>query len=199
MNPTDENNWTVIAKRSKKGKMSLDPKKKLPTSKEPQPSIITEEMAIEPDLMGHLAGHMGNNLKRLKEIYGVNISLPPRGGSRFTINGRTEMVFAARKEIEETILRQTSFFIGKDYIHLLVIGREGKNIQALEDAFSVRINIHREQELKEEIVITGTRCEEASSCDNYLFFKFLFSVDVGSDTQIPSQGLLNVLPFSSDY
>ena len=59
MNPTDENNWTVIAKKSKKGKMSLDPKKKLPTSKEPQPSIITEEMAIEPDLMGHLAGHMG--------------------------------------------------------------------------------------------------------------------------------------------
>ena len=85
MNPNDEENWTVVAKKTKKAKMSIDGKKTPPnerTEKTIKPSIIKETMVIEPEMMGLVAGRKGCNLERLKKIYGVKFILPPKGGSQ---------------------------------------------------------------------------------------------------------------------
>jgi len=124
MNPSDEETWSVVAKNTKTPKMSIDRKKTAPRNKATQPSIIKETMVIEPDMMGQLAGHNGINLKQIKEIYGVNISLPPRGGSQIILEGTAKMISAAKKYIEENLLCRTSFFIEKHYVGL-VVGRKG--------------------------------------------------------------------------
>jgi len=60
-------------------------------------------------------------------------------------------------DIEENLSRKTRFFIEKDQF-VLVIGNQGKNIQALEDTLNVEVYINR---TNGQVTITGTRCEEA--------------------------------------
>jgi len=137
--------------------MSVDTKKKLVAKKETHESLfIKEMMTIEPDMMGFVAGHKGQNVKRLHEIYGVDIILSAREGSQITIKGPAQMVSAAKKEIEENLSCKTIFFIEKDYTRM-VIGKDGERIIALEAALNVDIKIHKDG----EVVITGTRCKEA--------------------------------------
>jgi len=66
------------------------------------------------------------------------------------------MVSAAKKDIEQNLFKRTSFFIEIEYVHL-VIGRDGENTRALEDALNVRTKINEDG----EVIIRGTRCEEA--------------------------------------
>jgi len=106
--------------------------------------------------MGFVIGRNGNNLERLKKIYGVKFILGPKGGSLLTIVGPAKMISAAKKDIEQTLRCKTNLFIEEDYLYL-VIGRDGKNICAIEDALNVRIKSKEDG----EVIITGTRCEEA--------------------------------------
>jgi len=182
MNPTEENlsSWTVVSnKRSPKKaaqsansrKMNIEIKKKPAISK--APSVIKEEMTIEPDTVSFVAGRKGCNLKRLKKIYGVNIGLPPKGGSLITIEGPIEMVSAARKDIEQNLSCKTSFLIENKY-RGLVFGQEGESIRALQDALNVRFFIKEDG----EVVVTGTRCEEAKkSIEESLHRKTSFFID----------------------
>jgi len=91
-------------------------------------------------------------LKRLKEIYGVKIIVPSRGGFQVILERSTKMFSLARKDIEGNLSRKASFFDEKDYISQ-VIGDEGKNIQALEDTLDVFININRQNR---QVVSKGT-------------------------------------------
>ena len=123
--------------------------KKIPLTicnKATQPFLINEKMFIEPDNMGLVIGHNGCSLNRLKEIYGVHVRLPIKGGSQIILEGPIEMVSAAKKDIEQNQMCKTSFFIEKDYISL-VIGREGKAKGDLEDALNVRISIKVDREV----------------------------------------------------
>ena len=170
MNSTaeEDSSWTVVDKKRSpkkdvqptvnKQKINIDTRKNPPPKKGAQPSATKETMIIEPDLMGFVAGRKGIHLKRLKEIYGVKIVLPPRGGSVITIEGPAEMVSAAKKDIKDNLSCETSFSIEEDPI-ILVMGPKGENIRALQDALNVRITINKGG----EVVITGTRCEEAKN------------------------------------
>jgi len=170
MNQIEENDssWTTVItkKRSTKkavqptssnGKISIAVEKRQTTRKATQLSVIKKEITIEPTMIGFVVGRNGDNLERLKEIYGVKFALPPKGGSLFTIEGPSEKkVSAAMKDIKDRLSCKTRFFVEKDHISQ-VIGREGKRIQALEQALNVDIKILQEG----EVVITGLRCEEA--------------------------------------
>lgn len=72
------------------------------------------------------------------------------------IEGPTDMVSAARKDIEQNLLCETRFFIEKDYI-IFVIEQGGERVHAIEDALNVKIYIQEDG----EVAITETRCEEA--------------------------------------
>ncbi len=161
MNPTNEENWTVVSENTKKEKVRTDRNKLFSTNNKAQISNdkITrmETMIIEPENMGFVVGRKGCHLKPLEDIYGVKFILPPKGGSRITIKGPAQMVSAAKKHIEDNLNCKTSFFIEKAYIGL-VIGREGEKTRAMEDALHVRIRINIEGG---EVIITGVRCEEA--------------------------------------
>jgi len=180
MNPPEENcsSLTVVSNKSpspkkaaQSGKMNIDIKKKPPTSKTTKPK---EEMTIEPDMVGFAAGRKGCNLERLKKIYGVKITLPPKEGSQLIIEGPIEMVSAARKDIEQNLLCKTSFIIENKYLGL-VMGQEGESIHAMEDALNVRIWINKEVG---EVVVTGTRCEEAKKAiEEILFRKTSFFIE----------------------
>jgi len=166
MNPNEENcsGWTAVTKKRSnkkavqhtKGKMNIDVKKKPPIIKATQPFVTKETMMIEPAMMGLVAGRKGSNLKRLKEIYEVNISLPPKGGSQIILEGPAKMVSAVKKDIEENLSCNTSSPIEKDHTWLL-IGPDGEKLQALQDEHNVRIEIRKEGKVE----VTGTRCEEA--------------------------------------
>lgn len=67
------------------------------------------------------------------------------------------MVYATKKDIEDNLSCRTRFFIEKEYINLL-IGLRGENIQDLNEALKVHIDINRKTG---EVVVTGARCEEA--------------------------------------
>ena len=152
MNPmTEKQNWTVVSEKSKKEKMSIDGP---PANSRP----IKETMTIEPDLMGFVVGGNGCNLERLKKIYGVKFILPPRGGSLLAIVGPAEMVSAVKKDIEQNLISRTSFFIEKEYLHL-VIGQDGEKVRALEDALNVRTKIKQDG----QVIIKGTRCDETKN------------------------------------
>jgi len=170
MNSTEENDssWTLVGKKrspNKKAvqptntnlKMNIDVKKKPPTNKATRPFVTKETMIIEPEMMGLVAGRKGSNLKRLREFYGVNIKLPPKGGSQIILEGPPKMILAAKKDIEENMSYKTNFSIEKDHTRLL-IGPDGEKVQALEDELNVRIEIKKENG---EVAVTGKRCEEA--------------------------------------
>lgn len=158
MNTTESSEWNTVQKKSKKEKMNIDEKKKESTTMATKHHIIKETITVEPNKIGFLAGRQGRNLKRLRENYGIRITLPPReGSSQVIIEGPAKMVLAAKMDIEENLSRKTRFFIEKDQF-VLVIGNQGKNIQALEDTLNVEVYINR---TNGQVTITGTRCEEA--------------------------------------
>ena len=147
---TDKENGAVIivSRNSKTDKMSKDVRNE----------AIKETMNIEPVMMGLVVGGKGLNVKRLRRIYGVNITLPANGGSQITIEGPSaKMVSAAKKDIAQNLFTKTSFFIESSYFYL-VIGQEGEQNQMLQDAFNVRIDLNEDDG---RVEITGTRCEEA--------------------------------------
>ena len=159
-----EEEWTLVSKKSnKKKKISVDAKKK-PRNKNDtvvkttKPFFVKEEMTIEPELMGFVTGRKGCNLERLKKIYGVKFILPPKGGSQLTIEGPAKMVSATKKDIADRPYRAwQDSLLKKSHIHLL-IGPEGENIQALQSALYVNINIKKDGKRS---LSRGKRCEEA--------------------------------------
>lgn len=63
----------------------------------------------------------------------------------------------AKEAIEESLSCITSFFIEKDYTHL-VSGQEGKNLLCLEEKFEVYINVNREDG---KVMVSGQKCKAA--------------------------------------
>ena len=132
-------------------------------------SIIKEKMNIEPDKTGYVIGRRFSNLKRIEEIYGVDITLPEIGrGSRIIleesvktvyIEGLADMVFAAKKDIEDCIKHTTRFIIEQEYV-FAIIGRGGKKIESLRKANKVSyIDIKEDGQVT--IVGSQKRCESA--------------------------------------
>ena len=122
-------------------------------------SIIKDKMNIEKDKMGFVLGRGSSNLKRLKEIYGVEVTPPDKGEQTIYIEGIADMVFAAKKDIEDCIQYTTRFIIEKEYVSA-VIGSEGKRIEALRKANKATyIDIKRDG----QVTITGSKkcCESA--------------------------------------
>jgi len=203
MNPTVEVNAKkpsskkVTQSHNIKEQMSIDAKKKLPSKYASQkPFIIKETMAVDPDMMSFVAGRKGRNVKRLEEIYGVAISLSPRGDSQIILQGSFEKVSAAKKGIEANLSNKTSFVIKKDHI-CLVIGRNGEKIRALEDALIVKIDINKEDG---EVVVTGTRCEEAKKAiEEILSFKMSFFIEKGDRWLFIRQGGENIRALRKAY
>ena len=115
-------------------------------------SITMEQISIEPDKMDLVSGDEMSNMKRLKEVYDVDITLLFKGSYQIiiSIEGMAEMVFAAKKDIEEGLSCTKSFYIETGYIYR-VIGREGKRIRNLEKEHGVQIGVRYDG----KVVLTG--------------------------------------------
>jgi len=178
---TDKENGAVIivSRNSKTDKMSKDVRNG-PSLADSHP--IKETMNIEPVMMGLVVGGKGLNVKRLRRIYGVNITLPANGGSQITIEGPAKMVSAAKKDIAQNLFTKTSFFIESSYFYL-VIGQEGEQNQILQDAFNVRIDLNEEDG---RVEITGTRCEEAKKAIESLIERLEIAYPFQEEFLVPS-------------
>jgi len=136
------------------GKTTLAPKN--------QTIIIKEMMTIEPNKVRYVIGREYSNLNRLKEVYGVDITLVPAiGGCQVIIEGPIDMVPAAKKDIKEGTPCTKSFYVERDYIRR-IIGRREEDIRSLEKAHGVTISFSRKDG---KIIVTGniSGCE---ACQN---------------------------------
>jgi len=119
---------------------------------------ITENLSsmtsvfVEKDYRYLVIGSEGETIRALKKAYNVVINIQ-KDGEVVIIGDRCEEV---KKSIEENISRMTSFFIEKDYRHL-VIGPEGRNHRILEKAHKVNISFKGDG----EVLIMGKGGEEA--------------------------------------
>ena len=102
-------------------------------------------MTIEPDKIGFVAGRKGCNLKRIKDTYGVNIRLPPKGGSQIILEGSSKII-SAKKAIEDRISGKICFFIEREY-RFLVAGQGGENVRSMREAHNVEITIQEDGEV----------------------------------------------------
>ncbi len=115
-------------------------------------SITMEQISIEPEKLDLVFGEDMSNMKRLKEVYDVDITLLFKGSYQIiiSIEGMAEMGFAAKKDIEEGLSCTKSFYIETGYIYR-VIGREGKRIRNLGKAHGVQIGVRYDG----KVVLTG--------------------------------------------
>jgi len=107
---------------------------------------------VEKDYRYLVIGQEGETIRALANAFNVMIEMKEDG--EVVIMG--ERCEKAKKSIEENISRITSFFIEKDYRHL-VIGPEGRNKRALETAHKVTMRIKEDG----EVLIMGKESEEA--------------------------------------
>jgi len=123
-------------------------------------SIITEQISIEPAKMDLVSGEGMSNMDRLKDVYDVDITLLFKGSSLIIIciEGLAEMVFAAKRDIEESLPCTTTFYIEKGYTYR-VVGREGKGTRNLEKEHNVQIGVRYDG----KVVVTGNQggCKSA--------------------------------------
>ena len=101
-------------------------------------TIKEDQISMEPDKVDLVAGSKRSNKKRLEEIYGVDVILPAMGGSDIVIRGPVDKVSAAKKDIEESISFETSFFIEKEFARL-VLGPKGERAELLKRMSEVRV------------------------------------------------------------
>ena len=113
------------------------------------PTIENEEqMTIEADKMCLVAGRKFSNKERLEKMYGVRVNVPAKGaGSQVVIKGPADMVSAAKRDIEESVSFETNFFIGKEFVRL-IIGPKGERIESLRKEKNVKINNSAQGEIK---------------------------------------------------
>ena len=107
---------------------------------------------IKKDCIGLVIGQDGDRSRAMEDA--LNVKIVVRNNGEVQVTGKR--CEEAKKAIEEKISCETSFFVEKDYIHLL-IGQEGKAILALSNAHNVRIDILDDG----EVVITGKEVSSA--------------------------------------
>lgn len=122
-------------------------------------SVIKETMYIDLEKMAHVVGKAMSNVNRLAKLHDVEVTLPVKGSSpKIIIEGLAEDVFAAKRDIEESIPLTMSFFIDKYYTPV-VIGPEGKNIKFISKAYNVEIGVRKDG----QVLVSGKKrnCEAA--------------------------------------
>ena len=119
-----------------------------------------EEMLIIPsEKIGFVAGKQFANVNRLREAYGVKVSLPAKGGNEVVIKGTAEDVATAKKDIQES-LPVTLTYQTEDYYIGFIVGHKGVVIRGLRKEYGVTVEINQEQK---QVIIDGNkeRCGEA--------------------------------------
>jgi len=105
-------------------------------------------MIIELENMAFVVGREMANVKRLQEVFGIEIVVP-RGlnGTQIILKGPADKVAATKKDIKESF-HQITFLIEKEYVPL-VIGPKGQRIGSLRAAhIHAKITITNDGKIK---------------------------------------------------
>jgi len=136
--------------------------------------LSVAEINIEPKYYGHLCGKSYENIKRMRNEYGVEVRMPAEGSSSTTIRieGPAEGVAKAKIELVEFHKkleneRSKDVIIEQKY-HSNLIGAGGKHITEIRGKFNdIQITIPNAKEKSDIVTVRGNK-NDVEKCVKYL-------------------------------